>query len=369
MAESLENGAATPPVMGSSASSSSVSNLVAEPSSSSSGRSSSSNGDENKQLLGGQQQQQMGEKSDSELVKMECPVCLQTCIHPARLPCGHIFCFLCVKGVTFKNRRCAMCRRDIPPSYLEHPQLVNGLREVEKAAKPKTTEGDTTPEFQWYYEGRNGWWQYDERTSQELEESYQKKERFCKILVAGFLYIVDFEHKCQIRQNDPSRIRRVKRDLTSIPKKGVAGLRLETNDLTSGAAPSSNSDGALSSADLQAETNLLQMQRNIVVEETEEEEAEEQIRRVNLDGSFESEGTNSANNSSFGEDGEVPGTSSSVEVVALDEAINNLNGLSLGEPRPGGSREPVTIRRRVVTDLFALSDSDDDNEDTNHVIL
>lgn len=29
--------------------------------------------------------------------QMECPICLQTCIHPARLPCGHIFCFLCVK--------------------------------------------------------------------------------------------------------------------------------------------------------------------------------------------------------------------------------------------------------------------------------
>lgn len=349
MAESLEN-------MGSS--SSSVADLV-EPSVSGS----ASNGDENKQSL-----EQTGEKSDTEPVKMECPVCLQTCIHPARLPCGHIFCFLCVKGVTFKNRRCAMCRRDIPPSYLEHPQLVNGLREVEKAAKP--AEDGSTSEFQWYYEGRNGWWQYDERTSQELEESYQeRKERFCKILVAGFLYIVDFEHKCQIRQNDPSRIRRVKRDLTSIPKKGVAGLRLETNDLTSGAGPSSNSDGALSSADLQAETNLLQMQRNIVVEETEEEEAEEQIRRVNLDGSFGSDGTNSANNS-FGEEEPVAGTSSnSGEVAALDEAINDLNALSLSEPRAGGSREPVTIRRRVVTDLFALSDSDDDNEDTNHIIL
>lgn len=261
-----------------------------------------------------------------------------------------------------------MCRRDIPPSYLEHPQLVNGLREVEKAAKPRTEDGSGTPEFQWYYEGRNGWWQYDERTSQELEQEFQKKERFCKILVAGFLYIVDFEHKCQIRQNDPSRIRRVKRDLTSIPKKGVAGLRLETNDLTLGAGPSSNSDGALSSADLQAETNLLQMQRNIVVEETEEEEVEEQIRRVNLDGSFESDATNSANNS-FGEEEEEEAASVSGEAVALDEAINNLNSLSLSEPRAGGSREPLTIRRRVVTDLFALSDSDDDNEDTNHVIL
>ena len=31
---------------------------------------------------------------------MECAVCLQTCIHPVQLPCRHIFCFLCVKGVS-----------------------------------------------------------------------------------------------------------------------------------------------------------------------------------------------------------------------------------------------------------------------------
>lgn len=309
-----------------------------------------------------------GEKSDPEIVKMECPVCLQTCIHPARLPCGHVFCFLCVKGVAFKNRRCAMCRRDIPPSYLEHPQLVNGLREVEKAAK-----ANDGAEHQWYYEGRNGWWQYDERTSQELEESYQKKERFCKILVAGFLYIVDFEHKCQIRQNDPSRIRRVKRDLATIPKKGVAGLRLETNDLTAGATPSSNSDGSLNSDDLQAETNLLQMHRNIVVDEAEEEELEEEVRRINLDGSFSSDTNNSANNS-FGEDDPIPGSSSGATGggdMELTEAINNLNALTLREQQRSNERvgEPITIRRRIVTDLLALSDSDDDNEDNDHIIL
>lgn len=261
-----------------------------------------------------------------------------------------------------------MCRRDIPPSYLEHPQLVNGLREVEKAAK-----ANDGAEHQWYYEGRNGWWQYDERTSQELEESYQKKERFCKILVAGFLYIVDFEHKCQIRQNDPSRIRRVKRDLATIPKKGVAGLRLETNDLTAGATPSSNSDGSLNSDDLQAETNLLQMHRNIVVDEAEEEELEEEVRRINLDGSFSSDTNNSANNS-FGEDDPIPGSSSGATGggdMELTEAINNLNALTLREQQRSNERvgEPITIRRRIVTDLLALSDSDDDNEDNDHIIL
>lgn len=34
----------------------------------------------------------------------------------------------------------------------------------------------------------------------------------------------------QFRKNDPSRQRRVKRDLSSIPKKGVAGLRIDSNN-------------------------------------------------------------------------------------------------------------------------------------------
>ena len=32
----------------------------------------------------------------------------------------------------------------------------------------------------------------------------------------------------QYRRNDPSRRRKIKRDLASAPKKGVAGLRMET---------------------------------------------------------------------------------------------------------------------------------------------
>lgn len=45
--------------------------------------------------------------------------------------------------------------------------------------------------------------------------------------MAGLLYIADFDAMLQIRRNDPSRRRRIKRDLATIPKKGVAGLRLE----------------------------------------------------------------------------------------------------------------------------------------------
>ncbi|XP_030573199.1 E3 ubiquitin-protein ligase RNF146-A isoform X2 [Drosophila novamexicana] len=157
---------------------------------------------------------------------LECPICLQTCIHPARLPCGHIFCFLCVKGVAYKNRRCAMCRREIPAEFLDHPQLVNGIDDI--CATRATEDG-----YQWYYEGRNGWWQYDDRTSQDIEEAFKKGDKSCSILVAGYVYIVDLEQLVQQRQNEPSRCRRVKRDLATIPKKGVAGLRIEGNQVTS----------------------------------------------------------------------------------------------------------------------------------------
>ena len=58
-----------------------------------------------------------GDKSDEEEegkqlvedgsneVPIECAVCLQTCVYPVQLPCKHIFCFLCVKGVTLQSKR------------------------------------------------------------------------------------------------------------------------------------------------------------------------------------------------------------------------------------------------------------------------
>lgn len=65
-----------------------------------------------------------------------------------------------------------------------------------------------------------GWWQYDERTCKELEACYKAGERTCELLIAGFLYVTDLEAMLQLRRNDPSRRRRIKRDLATIPKKG-----------------------------------------------------------------------------------------------------------------------------------------------------
>ena len=61
----------------------------------------------------------------------------------------------------------------------------------------------------------------------EIEAAMAREEERCELLIAGSLYIIDFEHMLQYRRNDPSRRRRIKRDQASGPKKGVAGLRLD----------------------------------------------------------------------------------------------------------------------------------------------
>lgn len=88
--------------------------------------------------------------ADSTAV-MECPVCLQPCIHPARLPCGHVFCFLCLKGIANQSRCCAMCRQEISPDYLDRPDLLEPSNPQEEK-ETETFEGG----YQWFYEGRNG---------------------------------------------------------------------------------------------------------------------------------------------------------------------------------------------------------------------
>lgn len=87
--------------------------------------------------------------------------------------------------------------------------------------------------FRWFYEGRNGWWEYDERTAQELEHHHKKGDKNCELLIAGFLYSIDFENMLQCRRNEPHRRRQIKRDLsTNVDnKKGIAGIRNPQNSM------------------------------------------------------------------------------------------------------------------------------------------
>jgi E3 ubiquitin-protein ligase RNF146 len=163
----------------------------------------------------------------------DCAVCLQPSLHPVQLPCSHIFCFLCVKGAASRNRRCALCRQEIPPDFFTRPNLL------------RSDDGHVVFDegYQWYYEGVNGWWQYDARTSVDLEAHHKKGDRTCELLIAGFLYVIDFENMVQHRHNDRTKKRRIKRDLINIPgKKGVAGLKI-------GVSPNANSSGASDETD------------------------------------------------------------------------------------------------------------------------
>lgn len=173
----------------------------------------------------------------------ECAICLQTCIHPVQLPCLHVFCFLCVKGASWQSKRCALCRQEVPEDFLERPTLLSP-EELKASAGGR---GGAANDHAWYYEGRNGWWQYDERTSRELEDAFSKGKKTAEMLIAGFLYVADLENMVQYRRNEHGRRRKMKRDILDIPKKGVAGLRLDTESVSGGTAAvgrESSADGA-----------------------------------------------------------------------------------------------------------------------------
>ena len=176
-----------------------------------------------------------GEPSSSP----ECPVCLQPCIHPVKLPCLHVFCFLCVKGAANQSKRCALCRRLIPINFFNEPTLI---RKEDLVREMNVEDG-----YLWFYEGTNGWWQYDERTSKEIEERYKTGQKSFDLLIAGFLYIIDVENMLQVRRNDTTRRRRIKRDAANTPKKGVAGLKMILNE-------SQDREGAYGSSSSPAET-------------------------------------------------------------------------------------------------------------------
>ncbi|XP_061846629.1 E3 ubiquitin-protein ligase RNF146 isoform X3 [Colius striatus] len=131
----------------------------------------------------------------------ECAICLQTCVHPVSLPCKHVFCYLCVKGASWLGKRCALCRQEIPEDFLDKPTLLSP-EELKAASRGNG-------EYAWYYEGRN-----------------------------------DLENMVQYRRNEHGRRRKIKRDIIDIPKKGVAGLRLDCDTNTVNLARESSADGA-----------------------------------------------------------------------------------------------------------------------------
>lgn len=155
--------------------------------------------------------------SPSSSSEEECAICLQTCLYCIQLPCSHCFCFLCAKGTKLRGGRCALCRSPIPDDFLKDPSnYVKSLT--------YSQQRDNLPRYGWFYAGRNGWWEYDERTTDELEKAHDLRLTHLTVLIAGAVYTIDLERMEQYQSGGRSRVRKVKRDLATAAKKGVAGI-------------------------------------------------------------------------------------------------------------------------------------------------
>jgi hypothetical protein len=111
-----------------------------------------------------------------------------------------------------------MCRQVVPDAYFEAPELLEAISSEEV---PLYDDG-----YQWFYEGRDGWWIYDKRASDDIEAAFKSGLPKCDLLIAGHIYVIDFVKSLQYRRDEPHRQRQIKRDLPNgNVTKGIAGLR------------------------------------------------------------------------------------------------------------------------------------------------
>ena len=153
-----------------------------------------------------------------------CAVCLDDPLHPVTLPCTHIFCFLCCKGlVEGGNNECSLCRQAIPFGFLKDKKLLQRTQSDLDSASAKTNQP------QWFYEGKKGWWKFEKRCNEELEEYFQNQDQQVDMLICGNVYVIDFNQMVQYRKDIGGRRRKIMRDIVTgqqahLVIKGVAGL-------------------------------------------------------------------------------------------------------------------------------------------------
>jgi len=164
--------------------------------------------------------------TDSGRTGDECSVCLDPPVHPVQLACQHTFCYLCAKGLVMSdNALCSLCRQPIAPGYLEKREILARVSEDLNDTPPMEAPQD---EWQWFYEGRNGWWRFEARTNEELEETFLSGQMSMELMIVGTIYILDFTRMEQYQKERPNKKRKIKRDLKTSDCKGVAGVAKST---------------------------------------------------------------------------------------------------------------------------------------------
>jgi len=107
----------------------------------------------------------------------QCIVCMETMNMPTRIPCGHVYCYMCIKGVKRTIGTCPLCRRDISADPLEE-----GVLEGEAGEGGRAT-------YKWFYAGDGGWWQYDRRSQVAIERAFSRNEDAKVLIIVGDMYV------------------------------------------------------------------------------------------------------------------------------------------------------------------------------------
>ncbi len=68
---------------------------------------------------------------------IECPICMERYEQPFELPCGHVFCFICIKGQSMHDLRCVLCRAPFRRQLLSRVYMRPGGT---KATRSTTTK-------------------------------------------------------------------------------------------------------------------------------------------------------------------------------------------------------------------------------------
>jgi hypothetical protein len=103
-------------------------------------------------------------------------------------------------------------------SLIDKPPSMEAVRE---GSKDKN---------RWYYESNNnGWWEFDGRTSDIIEDAFRQEDPTVSFPIGSRTFEINFEAKRQYQQDDTSKKRTItrstRRDIKNL--RGVAGIPLE----------------------------------------------------------------------------------------------------------------------------------------------
>jgi E3 ubiquitin-protein ligase RNF146 len=156
-----------------------------------------------------------------------CSICFDKFNLPIKIPCDHMFCFLCFKELCYNlhSKICPLCRKHIPTT------IINDIKFNKFNNKFNKNQLYTSSVY-WMYNTKNGnnkWWLFDSNSNKEIEKKYSeflKDEKImCKLSICGFEFQLDYKNLVQINSmtHDTRSIKRLT-DLNTLQSDKIVGI-------------------------------------------------------------------------------------------------------------------------------------------------